>query len=160
MKRLTIALALVAVFAVSNDALATPMAPAGEVRGEYDPAIGEIRVSVNSVLNWYVEHVGFTSMTGDAPAGLPGIAGNLVTDTDTRIGEFSPTSTPFSYDLNLGNVAATSIPDDGTLMLFWNPQLGVPIESIAVGFVPEPSTFAMLAFGLFGVMATRRRRAV
>jgi hypothetical protein len=157
-KRLTIALALVAVFAVSNDALATPMAPAGEVRGEYDPDTGNIQISVNSVTNWFVEHVGFASMTGDAPAGLPA-GGGSVGDNDLRIGETNFLSS-MTYDVDLGNVAITGIPDNGTLRVFWNASAGVPTQDFPVAFVPEPSTFAMAALGLFGVTATRRRRAV
>ena len=38
------------------------------------------------VNNWYVEQLGDSVMTGDAPLGLPS-AGGLVTDNDTRIGE-------------------------------------------------------------------------
>jgi hypothetical protein len=134
------------------------MAPAGEVRGEYDPDTGNIQISVNSVTNWFVEHVGFASMTGDAPAGLPA-GGGLVAENDLRIGETNFSSS-MTYDVDLGNVAITGIPDDGTLRVFWNASVGAPIQDFPVAFVPEPSTFAMAALGLFGVTATRRRRAV
>jgi len=157
-KRLTVALALVAAFALSNNALATPVAPIGEVRGEYDPGTGNIKISVNSVENWWVEHVGFASMTGDSPAGLPA-AGGLVSDNDSRIGEWTAFSA-MTYDVDLGNVAITGIPDDGTLKVFWNAFSGSSIQDFPVAFVPEPSTFAMAALGLFSVTATRRRRAV
>lgn len=160
MNRFAVALALVAVLSVSNEALATPIAPIGEVRGEYDPNTGNIEISINSVVNWYVEHVGFASMTGDAPAGLPA-GGGLVSDNDLRIGETN-LSFSMTYGVDLGNVAILGIPDNGTLRVFWNTSSGVPVQDFAVAFIPEPSTFTMIALGLFGfgVMATGRRRAM
>jgi len=162
MKRFAIALTFVSVFFLSSNAVASlPPASPGTAAFSYNPGTGEICVSVNSVVNWYVEHVGYSSMTGDAPSGLP-LAPGLVTDNDTRIGESA--FAPFSYDVNLGNVAAAGLFDDGDLLIFWNASLGGELHSETSFYLseencPEPSTIALAGMGLFGLMAGRRRRA-
>jgi len=66
---------------------------------------------------------------------------------------------PFSYDQNLGAVAATGLALDGSLRVFWNASLGGALESAAmVNCIPEPTTFALAALGLCSVVASRRRR--
>jgi hypothetical protein len=134
---------------LSNSALASLVAPVGEVRGEYDPINGNIQISTNSVVNWYVEHVGFSSMTGDNPLGLPA-GGGAVTDSILRIGETN-FSASMTYDVNLGNVAIAGILNDGTLSVFWNTAPGLPTQRLAVDFVSAPSPVPIpAAIWLFG----------
>ena len=117
-------------------------APLGSAIGEYDPDTGEIVVSVSGVNNWYVEHLGTASMTGDAPLGLPN-SGGLLTDNDFRVGESSFDVFSFT-DLNLGNVAAPLLPADGKLQIFWNTGLGSALQSDFV-FHPGLSNVAPTA---------------
>ena len=123
-KCFAIALTLVTALAISSNALAAPT-------GTYNSGTGEITVNIDGVVNWYVEHEGFDSMTGAAPMNLPG-GGGLVTDNDTRIGETA--FAPLTYAFSLGNVAATGIADDGTLKIFWNATLGSVLESAPISF--------------------------
>ena len=133
-----------------------PPAGAGEATATYNPYTGQIEVSVNGVVNWYVENVGSSIMTGAAPSGLPG-GGGLVTDNDTRIGETA--FAPFAYDVDLGNVAATGYGGAvDTLKIFWNASLGGALQSAAVVIVPEPTSLALAGLAVCGVLATRRRR--
>ena len=157
MTRVVVVLALVVQFTWLQSAFAIPMALPGDARAEYNPATGNIQISANSILGWYVEHVGHESMTGDAPMGLPNGFG-LVTDNDTRIGEswFSPSSA----DVNLGNVAALGIPDDGSLKIFWNESLDFPIWNVEVDFVPEPTAAALALLGLCSLIPIRCPRCV
>ena len=135
-------------------------AVSGTASAEYNPVTGEISVSVNGVVNWYVEHVGQSSMTGpdDAASVLPQ-AGGLITDNDIRIGE--TTFSEFSYDVDLGAVAATGIANDGSLKIFWNSGLGSMAEMALVSFaiVPEPTTLVMSMLSLASLSMIRRRRA-
>ena len=103
--------------------------------------------------------LGGDGMTGpdDVAAVLPN-NGGLVTNSATRVGEAGLGNFSFQ-DLDLGNVAATGLPDDGSLRIFWSSGLGVPAQDIAVTFIPEPTTLALAALGLCGIVATRRRRA-
>jgi hypothetical protein len=94
-------------------------------------------------------------MTGDAPVGLPGAAG-LVTDNDTRIGESN--FAQFSYDADLGPVAASGLSDIGTLNIFWNATLGGALQSAGRSCIPEPSTMILAGMGICGLLAGRRRR--
>ena len=102
-------------------------APTDSAIGEYDPATGQIVVSINGVNNWWVERVGYSAMTGDDPSGLP-TSGGLVSNNDVRVGESSFTVDTFT-DLNLGNIAEPNIPADGSLQIFWNAGLGAIQES-------------------------------
>lgn len=122
-----IALTIAAAFAVTNNA------SAGPVSGTYDSGTGGISVSITSAVNWYVEHVGFSSMTGPDDVGsvLP-LAPGLVTNNVTRVGESA--FAPFSYDADLGAVAASGIADDGTLRIFWNDSLGGALLDAALAF--------------------------
>jgi len=158
MSRLVIVLALVVGFSMSGFVYADPVAPYQEVRAEYNPLTGSIQVSVNFVPNWWVEHLGYASMTGDSPLGLPA-AGGLLSNSDIRIGESAPPVDSMTYDLDLGNVAITGIPDDGTLRVFWNPAWGSAATNFPVAFViPEPTSLALCALGLVSLTANRRRR--
>jgi hypothetical protein len=153
MCRLIVLLAVPILLSNTSNAVAAPIAPVNTVRAEYNPAIGNIKISANKVLNWYVEHFGHDSMTGDDPVGLPSAFG-LVSDNDKRIGEswFSQ----FSADLDLGNVAATGIPDDGSLQICWNYALSPPEECFPIKFVPEPTSFTLSVLALCFI-TTRRR---
>ena len=133
----------------------------GTATAEYDPATGQIVVSVDGVNNWYIERVS-SSLTIDAHTGL--LAASLVTDNDTRIGE--STLALFSYsDQNLGNVAEAGLPL-GDLRIYWNAGLGQPLEMQQVTYLgvaaivslPEPTTLSLLMLGL-GSLATRRRKS-
>ena len=119
---LTAAVALIA----TNNTFASP------VSGTYNPATGEITVSIVDSNGWIVESTAGAVMTGDAPINLPS-AGGLVTDSDIRIGESN--LGVFSYDITLGNVAQTGLPDDGTLRIFWSDGLGLPTQDAALEFV-------------------------
>ena len=121
---------VVSVFFVSS-VYAFPVAGVGEARAEYNPNTGGISVSVNTVNSWIIESTAGEVMTGDEPIGLPA-AGGLVTNNNSRIGEAHILQ--FSYDVNLGNVAATNIPNDGTLRIFWVEALGTPLLSQPIVF--------------------------
>ena len=153
MKQLSILFALAVLCINIGNAIATPIAPLNAARAEYDPATGNIKISANMVLNWVVEHLGHDSMTGDAPLGLPS-GEALVVDNDTRIGEawFSQ----FSADVDLGNVAATGIPNDGSLVICWNYALSPPTECFPIAFIPEPTTQILAC--LAGLICCNRRR--
>lgn len=110
----------------------------------YDPTTGEVWVSANSIVNWYIESSG-ASFTGDEPA-LPA-ANGLVTNSDIRIGETS--LTPMLYERNLGHVAMTGLPitcspggpcfiDD--IAIHWNVSLGSNIREARALAVPEPTS--------------------
>ena len=149
MKRFATVLTLFAALAVISSS-----ASAAGVSAVYDPVTGNIEVTVDSVVNWYVEKVGDAVMTGAAPVGLPG-GGGLVTDNDVRIGETA--FAPFSYAQDLGPVAQTGLPGDGSLVVFWNASLGGALQSAPVE-VPEPTSLALAGLAICGVVATRRRR--
>jgi len=134
---------------------------AGAATAEYDPITGEIVVSVNEVLNWYIEQVGGSAMTGPDSASPPlPLASGLVSDSDVRVGETA--FAPFSYsDVNLGAVAATGLADDGSLKIFWNTGFGLPLQEALVSFavVPEPTAIALAVLGWGSLLIRRRRRA-
>ena len=128
----------IALLATETAAALPGPAPFETAIAEYDPATGQIIVSVDNVTNWYVQRDDINSifpipvMTGDSPASLP-LSGGLLSDNDSRIGETK--FTPFSYtNVNLGYVAETSIPDDGSLQIYWNPGSG--------GFFNQAISFA------------------
>lgn len=129
-KCFAIVFTIAAAFAFANNANAG-------VTASYVTGTGEISVDVDNVVNWYVEQVGGTAMTGPAAGTdtLP-LAAGLVTDNDTRIGESA--FAPFSYITSLGAVAATGLPDDGTLRVFWNDFLGAPLADAAISFGIDP----------------------
>ena len=99
----TIVLTLVAAMSIAEVSHATASAT-------YDPATGEIAVSVTAVSNWYVTSAS-ESMTGSAAGAdsLP-LAGGFLSDSDIRIGEWLPGGN-FSYNVDLGAVAATDLPE-------------------------------------------------
>lgn len=136
-------------------------APDGTAIAEYDPATGEITVSVTNIVNWFVESSS-SSLTGpdDAAPALPQ-AGGLVGDNDIRIGE-TVLGIPMIYtDINLGQVAQSGLPV-GDLNIFWNPSFGVGPFSQPVVYlgqpVPEPASLVLAAFGLLGMFYFRRHR--
>ena len=123
----------------------------------YDPTTGEITVSVEGVINWYIESesLGFT---GDDPVGIPA-SGGLVSDTDGIIGETK--FSHMSYTVNLGNVAETSLPH-GDLSVFWNTGLGEPLLSTSVVYtssteIPEPTALALTSLAALALLTLRRR---
>lgn len=128
MKCFMTATTLVAVLMFSSNVNA---APADSATAEYNPNTGEISVSADSVVNWYVQS-GSSALTGDAPAGIPN-AGGLLTDNDTRIGESD--FNEFGYDVDLGAVAETSL-DPNDLSIKWNSFLGDPTQSASVTYAP------------------------
>jgi len=135
-------------------------APDGTAIAEYDPATGEITVSVTNIVNWYVESSS-ASLTGpdNATPALPQ-AGGLVGDNDIRIGEL--TGSPMTYtDIFLGQVAELGLPL-GDLNIFWNPSLGVGPFSQPVVYlgqpVPEPASLVLASLGLLGMFYFRRHR--
>ena len=46
----------------------------------------------------------------------------------------------------------------GDLTISWNAGVGQPLQRAAVVYIPEPTTMALAALGLCGVLATRRPR--
>jgi|GEM_PF-1162314 len=126
----------------------------GTAIAQYDPATGQIVVSVSDVNNWYVESAS-ASLTGAVPTGLPG-AGGLVSDNDVRVGESMLAL--FSYtDKNLGNLAVAGLPV-GDLKIFWNAGLGQPVEMQSVVYldsavavvVPEPTSLGLFLLAVLG----------
>lgn len=131
-------------------------ASAGSVVAEYDTTTGEIIVSVDGVLNWFIEAAdGAAIMTGDPVANLPGSAGGLVTDNDFRVGE-SNFGGVFGYtDLDLGAVAMPGLAQ-GDLVARWQTGFGSPEQSVEVIVVPEPTGIVLLGLGAW-IVAGRRR---
>lgn len=128
MSRFFLAVLLFAVLLIANDVWALPgVAPPGTAIGEYDPSSGLITVSVTDVANWYIEREGYTALTG-APETILPITGGLVTNNQVRFGESN--FYPISFtDVALGNIAQIDLPNDGTLKIFWNSNLGSPLQS-------------------------------
>ena len=118
-------------------------APEGGALGQYDPATGQIVVSVNNILAWVVEYHGADAMTGDEPMNLPG-AGGIIGNSDTRISEHNVAK--FSYtNLDLGNVAQPGLPDDGNLIISWAPDFGTPTQHAPLVFGSGLSNASPLA---------------
>ena len=147
MIRFAIVLTSVVGVIFASSAFAFPVAGVGEARAEYNPNTGGISISVNTVTSWLIESTVGDVMTGDEPIGLPAAAG-LVTNSNTRIGEAHINH--FSYDINLGNVAATNLPNDGTLRIFWSANLGTPALDLPVVFNPTLPENAPPTAGIAG----------
>jgi len=129
MKRFTIALAIVATLMISSTVQA---AVPGTADAEYNSNTGEITVSANDVVNWYVGSDS-SSLTGDAAANIPA-GGGLLTDNDNFVGESAISA--FSYaDVNIGAVAPPCL-DEGDLSVNWNSSLGSSLESADVTYTP------------------------
>lgn len=154
--RVSIASCLFAIVAASADeAQAFPgPTPPGTVKALYNPATGDIHVSVNSVLSWYVESKS-VALTG-APAILPAIAGTLKTDNDARIGQSSFGAKLSYQDHNLGPVAATGL-RLREFYLRWSTDFGAPEQEIQFP-VPEPAGVTLAGFAAAALVALRRRR--
>ena len=129
----------------------------GKAAATYNPATGQLVVSATDINSWYIEWVDGDGMTGpdDVADVLPN-NGGLVSNSYTRIGEAGLGLFSFT-DLDLGNVAATGLPDDGSLRIFWSTGLGVPPQSAPI-YTPEPTSLALAVLGLCGVAATSRRQ--
>ncbi len=129
---------------------------------QYNPATGEIVVSVYGVNNWYIESLS-GGLTGDEPSHTPIIPGSLFTNSSSVIGETGFAVVVTGENVSLGNVAALNLPP-GDLSIFWNNGLGVPVQSASVIYngaseVPEPSTLILVVSILCGVLARRHRAA-
>ena len=129
----------------------------GKAAATYNPATGQLVVSATDINSWYIEWVHGDGMTGpdDVADVLPN-NGGLVTNAPVRVGEASIGLFSFT-DLDLGRVAATGLPDDGSLRIFWSVGLGGTARDAAVVFVPEPTSLALIALGSCGIVAPRRR---
>ncbi|MCA9230505.1 MAG: PQQ-dependent sugar dehydrogenase [Planctomycetales bacterium] len=143
--------------------LAAPSAPEipGTATAEYNPATGEIIVTVDSVSNWYIES-GSSSLTAKGLTALL-TPGSLATDNDTRIGETALERFSFSNH-SLGIIAEAGLPL-GDLTLVWNAGWGQPLQRSPLQYlgaveslaVPEPTTVCLLAIGLAICHARTRR---
>jgi len=125
----------------------------GQAIADYDPNTGEIIVSIEGVNNWFIQSAS-GGLTGDEP-NLTTIPGSLPTNDDSIIGE-TAFGVATATSVVLGNVAAPGLAL-GDLTISWNAGLGIPLQTAVVQFVPEPATLVLAAFGLCGVLATRRR---
>lgn len=152
------ALALICVASNVNAEITTDVVAAVDTAaGIYDPGTGDIKVSANSVANWYIESTS-SALTGAEPVGLPG-GGGLLTNSDRRIGETGLAE--FTYaNKSLGPVARTGLACDGgnvtDLRIYYNAGLGQPVQNGPVACVPEPTGAILLGIGLLG-LAIRRR---
>ena len=132
-----------------------PTPPLSLVDAQYDPATGQVVVSVDNVISWYVQSSS-SALTGDAPSDLP-LAGGWVYDNDNEIGETN-FSTLFSYSADLGNVAQPGLlPND--LTIYWYESLGSHLHAKSVAYrpMPEPTGKMLLCVGLLGVCCYRGR---
>lgn len=127
-----------------------PTASEGSAAAEYHVGTGEIKVHANNVVNWYIQSTS-NGLTGAAVGDLPGPG--LVTDNNSRVGETALGK--FAYEANLGNVAAAGLPQ-GDLTIYWNSDLGRPLQSAPVQYVPEPAGCVLVGATLLG-FAFRRR---
>lgn len=132
-------------------------APNQNTIGGYNPATGQIIVSVNNVLSWYIESSS-GAMTG-AAATLPPIGGALNTDNDARIGQSSFGATLTYADANLGLVAALG-KDLSDFVIKSSAAFGAPEvtgQMVLLG-VPEPASAAMAALAGIAMVGYGRRK--
>ena len=131
-----------------------PAAGAGEATAAYNTN-GLIEISANGVVNAFVESASGALTPGNADAAPAGL---LASDNASRVG-----LTGFG-GINVTNWKSQNTPglaaDDLTLVV--GPALGVPSVSYGAGtdqfrYIPEPASAGLLAVGLLGLLASRRR---
>ncbi|MDA0659328.1 MAG: hypothetical protein O3C60_10845 [Planctomycetota bacterium] len=94
----------------------------GTARGVFNLISGQLSISTNGVVRWYVESPS-GGLIGLPPNNLPHTTGT-VEDTDERIGESA--TEPFTVtDIDLGHVGLPRLPD---LKLFYQTSPAAPIQ--------------------------------
>lgn len=124
----------------------------GTVRATLDVTTGELVVSANGVVNWFIEH---PSPVFPAPlvpkGGAPG--DHFDPPPYRRVGETN--LHPFSYENhNFGAVTAPGVSCQFTLA--WNSALGSPLQNGTVRCVPEPGVTSLWIGGLVALSFRRR----
>jgi len=134
----------------------------GTAAAEYNPATGEVRIFADGVMSWSLisdgdfTGAGLAALSDVLPLGDPA---NLASLNENTVGEGG-----FHGTMSYGNVALGAIVPAGTnpsqLTLEYVTGFGAEPQIGTINVVPEPSTVALLAFGLLGVAAGlwRRRR--
>ncbi len=141
---------------------AGPIEP-GTAAAEYNPATGEVKVTVDGVMNWSLTSDGlFAGSDLDALQDvLPlGDAANLVSANPNTVGEGLPGGSPFSYqEVDLGQIVEPGT-DAGSLQLVFVSGFGSEPQIGSINVVPEPgSLMILLSGGLALLWIWRRRRA-
>lgn len=152
MRRRAATLAIVVTLAVSTTTYAH-MGPGpvdiGKGAACYNPATGEIVVSMNRVQVWFIESFS-ESLTGATPI-FSGMA-EFETDNDGSIGQADLSASVFTFtDHNLGPVAVTGLPLSD-LIIAWYPTISSHLLSAPVTLcVPEPTavTLSLIAATIF-----------
>ncbi len=134
-----------------------PVVGTGVASAVYDPATGEITVTADDIVNWYIE-----GPLSGTPLSLAELGDGEKTDNPFRVGETSFDGTPLNYVADLGAIAELGL-SQGDLTISWNAALGSPLQSAAVNVlgsqvIPEPATLTLLSLGLFGCLAAGRRK--
>jgi len=126
----------------------------------YNPATGEFVVSAQGVMSWVIMSDGL--MTGPdsvADALQPDPFSDLLTDSIHAVGEANLQDGLSYDDVHLGRIAATGR-EPTEFVLEYTAGWGQPMQSAAIGVVPEPATWALMLTGAAALAAytTRRQR--
>ncbi len=136
MPRFKILLAALSLFLFSAEAHAfLGPAPVATAIADYDPATGQISVSINGVNNWWVQSLS-SGLTGDEPSHSPLIPVSLQTNNDEIFGE-TAFAVASATDVSLGNVAALNLPA-GDLFINWSIGLASGPFQLPVSYVFNP----------------------
>lgn len=169
----------------ASDSLAdSGMYPGGETRfGDWITPLGDSITfdlgglyNVNDLLIWNYDQQGFTDLGADSVTILSSATGDE--GSYSTVGDFSFTEasdapyddpgTPGSY-VDPAQILSVNIPDAQYVELVLNSNWGFDtyawtglndVNFVGASAVPEPSTDAMLALGVAGLVAWRRKRAV
>jgi len=149
MTRITLAVVLVAAITTTG----TRAGAIGTAIAEYDPWTRRIVISAVGINNWYIDSAS-SRFTGDEP-NLPG--DGIAINNDGQIGETDLALLPALVNWELGAVVGSKLPE-GDLTLWYNSGVGrVLRQGYVIRFIPEPASVCLLAMGLCGVLAVRRR---
>lgn len=122
----------------------------------YHVLTGELYVSANNIVNFYVESAsnGIVPLAS-APVGGP--AGALLTNNPSRVGYTNLQQFSFT-DLNMGSIGAGLPCADDDLTITFNSRLGGARLTYPVYcWIPEPTSAGLAGLGVVGLLAARRR---
>jgi len=135
-------------FAIANWTADPGTADPGTATAQYDARSGGMIVTVNGVVNWYIQSLS-GGFTGDPPSGLAE-EGRMLTDNDFQIGETTFFSGISYADLDLGLVSQTGLAESD-IAIWYQTNLGDPLTAGTVHYLPEPDAMVLLLIGLLGL---------